>query len=319
MQTGPCFRQNLRHLLWVTAIGLVSIIGTSAARAAQAVTDFYVGAPPTQMYVQHWEAKDGEGRQAEPIIMIHGGSHTGTAWTTTPDGRPGFAPQLADQGWQVYVVDWPGMGRSGAWPESLAEGPETVVADLVALLDRVGPAVLMGHSIGGGLSFKVAEQHAEKVRAIVALAPAAVEGSNDLAPARPLDRMVIAPRQDAMDRFANADMFPKESFDNYYAGLVPYPPRIRNAAAGATNELKLDRSRLAVWKQVPVLFLCGEQDKTVPDQLSQTTADLMGVHRLLLGRDWNMPGHGHLFPVDKGNEQIAGRINEWLSTTLKGR
>ena len=43
-----------------------------------------------------------------PIIMVHGGSMSGTNYTGTPDGREGWAQYFVRQGYAVYVVDQPG-------------------------------------------------------------------------------------------------------------------------------------------------------------------------------------------------------------------
>jgi len=42
-----------------------------------------------------------------PIVMIHGGSQSGTNFTGTPDGREGWAQFFLRQGYAVYVVDQP--------------------------------------------------------------------------------------------------------------------------------------------------------------------------------------------------------------------
>ena len=47
-----------------------------------------------------------------PIVMIHGGSQTGTNFTGTPDGREGWAQYFARRGYAVYVVDQVARGRS---------------------------------------------------------------------------------------------------------------------------------------------------------------------------------------------------------------
>jgi pimeloyl-ACP methyl ester carboxylesterase len=56
-----------------------------------------------------------------PIIMVHGGSMSGTNYTGTPDGREGWAQYFVRRGYAVYVVDQPGRGRSGSL--SAASGP----------------------------------------------------------------------------------------------------------------------------------------------------------------------------------------------------
>src|SRR6185369_12169535 len=142
-----------------------------------------------------------------PIIMVHGGSMSGTNFTGTPDGREGWAQYFVRQGYAVYVVDQPGRGRSGfltaahgpmrnsergnsasrfvsqgkfkLWPQAAlhtqwpgngeTDDPATLqlamsqlpaiedfgkqqplVRDaLVALVDKIGPSILMTHSQGG--------------------------------------------------------------------------------------------------------------------------------------------------------------------------
>ncbi len=83
---------------------------------------FWVGAEPDPatgvqrgpMYV-YWEAAV-EVRHRYPIVLIHGGGGQGLDFLATPDGRPGWATLLVEQGWVVYVVDRPGHGRSPYTP-----------------------------------------------------------------------------------------------------------------------------------------------------------------------------------------------------------
>jgi len=51
-----------------------------------------------------------------PIVMVHGGSQTGTNFTGTPDGREGWAQFFLREGYAVYVVDQPGRGRAAYEP-----------------------------------------------------------------------------------------------------------------------------------------------------------------------------------------------------------
>lgn len=48
-----------------------------------------------------------------PIIMVHGSGLTGMSWETTPDGREGWATYFTREGFDTYVVDFPGRGRAG--------------------------------------------------------------------------------------------------------------------------------------------------------------------------------------------------------------
>jgi pimeloyl-ACP methyl ester carboxylesterase len=48
-----------------------------------------------------------------PIIMVHGSGLTGVTYETTPDGREGWATYFTRQGFDTYIVDFPGRGRAG--------------------------------------------------------------------------------------------------------------------------------------------------------------------------------------------------------------
>lgn len=285
----------------------------SRIEADAPVAEFFVQASTTPMYVQHWHANRSATVKKGPVIMIHGGSHTGTGWTTTPDGRPGWALMLAQAGWDVYVVDWPGVGRSGTRPENLQDTPVELVETLAVLLQRVGPAAVVGHSIGGALAFKLAEQAPASVRAVAAMAPASVESVRAGSVAAPMGLPSATTREGALARFASTPRFPKEAFDNYFASLVPYGPKIRNAAVGLTDELRIDPARRAIWnRDVPVLFVAAEDDRTVPPERAEETAKAMGVPVVFLGRDWGLRGHGHMFVIERETDEIAARVEAWL-------
>jgi pimeloyl-ACP methyl ester carboxylesterase len=67
------------------------------------------------MYVQ-WEAP-AQVRHPYPVVLVHGGGGQGLDYLGTPDGRPGWATYLVQDGYLVYVVDRPGHGRSPYQPD----------------------------------------------------------------------------------------------------------------------------------------------------------------------------------------------------------
>lgn len=64
------------------------------------------GAMYTEVYVPR------QIRQPYPVILWHANGQTGVQWMQTPDGRPGWAYRLLEEGYVVYVVDYPARGRS---------------------------------------------------------------------------------------------------------------------------------------------------------------------------------------------------------------
>jgi pimeloyl-ACP methyl ester carboxylesterase len=83
-------------------------------------------APTTMAGQMHvfYQIPSGEDGQAAryPIVMIHGSQQTGANFLGTPDGRPGWAAFFVSHGWPVYVIDQPGRGKSGYFPN--AYGPQ---------------------------------------------------------------------------------------------------------------------------------------------------------------------------------------------------
>jgi len=102
---------------------------------------FYVGGQPTivdgRTYVSHQMYVEvripAQQTHRYPIVMVHGGTMSGTNFTGTPDGREGWAQYFVRQGYAVYVVDQPGRGRSGYL--AAAYGP----ARVYFLDDRTAP------------------------------------------------------------------------------------------------------------------------------------------------------------------------------------
>jgi len=87
---------------------------------------FYVGGhyagPPGKetmdgaMYVEVWVPKNI--RHPYPVVFATGGGGQGSYnLKQTPDGRPGWAYDFVRQGYTVYMMDFPGQGRSAYNPE----------------------------------------------------------------------------------------------------------------------------------------------------------------------------------------------------------
>jgi pimeloyl-ACP methyl ester carboxylesterase len=75
----------------------------------------YWGEPGRQvmrgaMYTEVWVPR--QIRHPNPIVLFHGNGQTGVDWQQTPDGRAGWAYTLVDEGFVVYMVDYPARGRS---------------------------------------------------------------------------------------------------------------------------------------------------------------------------------------------------------------
>lgn len=276
--------------------------------------EFFVGDPPYQMYVQRWAPPDGSPRRSCPLVLVHGAGHTGVAWTSTPDGRPGWAPYFAGQGWPVYVVDWPGVGRSGFAPDFLSMGSGPIVKALVALLDRIGPSVIMGHSMGGAMAFLTADRAPDQVPAMVLVTPSAPANAGLHRPAVPADAPVRTDRATARSRFGSSMAPPDAAFEQYYRSLVPLSPSIMNAAHHQNDYFRIDHPDVV--RSRPILFITAEEDLTIMPDRSGPSSAFLGVTPVKVGPDWGLPGHGHMIIIEPGNLVVAEKVAGWLEANV---
>jgi pimeloyl-ACP methyl ester carboxylesterase len=267
-----------------------------------------------------------------PLLFIHGGSHTGDCYLRTPDGRGGWAPYVAARGRAAYVIDWPGHGKSPA-PEAFHEMSMQHVADEVTeLLADIGPAVLVAHSMGGVVGWRAAELAHDNVKAIVAIAPGppanlqprldAVEIARvrDEEPQRwaelgrpaamPAGVVVPAVRETALAMWANSDRFPHAAVETYLAGLVPESPRAMNERSNL-NGTGLRIGGPEALAGIPILVITGDQDPRHPRVTDEAIATYFGAEFIWLA-DRGIRGHGHMMMIEDGNEAIADLFLGWL-------
>ena len=320
-----------------------------------------------QMYVERLEPAHRTHRL--PLVLIHGAGQTGVNWLTTPDGRPGWAEWLAEQGWDVCMVDQPARGRSawlpdlngplkrlsastterlftapeqfpeqqGAWPQARLHtqwpggehkgragdpvfdqfyagqvgylaNPESeqLARDAgVALLDRIGEAILITHSQAGLFGWLIADARPQLVKAIVALEPtgppckdAIFQSGTD----RPwgLTSLPLAydPPVTADDPLEFEQQAAPDAPD-----LVPcwaqkgHPRRLKNLAG------------------IPVLLVTAEAsyhaayDHCTARYLAQSG---VGVELVRLA-DRGIRGNGHMMMLESNSLEIAALVDAWLS------
>ena len=310
-----------------------------------------------------------------PIVMVHGGSQSGTNFTGTPDGREGWAQFFLRQGYAVYVVDQPGRGRAAyegdvygksnklnpdttqqrfvaperyrLWPQahlhtqwpgngapgdavfdqffasqlpSIEDFTEQQVLNrdaLLALLEKIGPAILLTHSQSGAFGWPVADARPDLVKAIVAVEPNGppfygVENTG------------------APHWFRDA-----QTMVNVW-GITAVPLAYSPAAAKAADlaivrEAKPDAPDLVrCWLQksparrlpnlakVPILVVTSEASYHAPyDHCTVKYLQQAGLQptwtRLA---DEGIHGNGHMMMLEKNNMDIAAVMSRWLAKAV---
>ncbi|WP_051468340.1 alpha/beta fold hydrolase [Actinomadura oligospora] len=98
------------------------------------------------------------GGPGTPLLALHGHYNEASAFAA-------LAGALAPK-WRVIALDQRGHGESD---RAEGYGRDDYVADLVAFHDHLGlgPAVALGHSLGGVNAYQFAARHPERVRALI--------------------------------------------------------------------------------------------------------------------------------------------------------
>lgn len=95
-----------------------------------------------------------------PLLLLHGYPDNLQIWCE-------LAPRLASH-FEVIAFDWPGLGRSDAWPGGATPAH---MADRLVLLDtwRIERATLVGMDMGGQPALVFAAQRPDRVASLVVL------------------------------------------------------------------------------------------------------------------------------------------------------
>ena len=115
-------------------------------------------------------AEDGPAH-GRPVVLLHGITSSGGTWNW-------LVPLLADRH-RVLRLDFRGHGRSGR--SDVPYDYSGYVSDAVAVCEQAAnqPAVVIGHSLGGGAAAALAQQRPDLVRAVLLEDPA-LAGSTEI-------------------------------------------------------------------------------------------------------------------------------------------
>jgi pimeloyl-ACP methyl ester carboxylesterase len=277
------------------------------------------------------------GATRPPMVLIHGGGHTGACYLATADGRPGWASVFARHGHQVIVPDWPGVGRSGHVPHEQLNG-EVVVAGLAEVIGSLAePAIVLTHSMSGAYGWKLLERCGDRIARVVGIAPS-VPGNIQPAPVVVADdgaaidvrlfegaalmqlnrKAAFAPSAGFAEKKLVGDSrrFPREHMARYAASLIAIPPRL------PLERLNVDGSQLKVadfshYAGKRILVLTGTHDLDHPVDVDKPIVDWLNDHGakadfVYLG-DRGITGNGHMMMMESNSDQLADLIDDWLT------
>jgi pimeloyl-ACP methyl ester carboxylesterase len=242
-------------------------------------------------------------------VCLHGLGASWQAWRAVGE-------RLADT-FRVIAVDLPGFGRSPELPGGIFPLP-TVAGRLGAALDEleVGPHVVAGHSMGGGVAIVHALARPADVRAIALVAPAGLIATGEVRRAwrqpllhrlsREVTRVAapLLPRSEALRRraFARLVADPLALDEQTMSELAEGSRRGRSTGAAGTAIVHAGLRDRIDRLTMPALVVFGEQDEVIAPSGGPRLAAALPSATLLM-----LPRTGHL-PMIERPDEVAGAI-----------
>lgn len=274
-----------------------------------------------------------------PVVMIHGGGHSGACYLLTADNRPGWAYRFAYAGYPVWLPDWPGCGRSGDVPFEELTGARVVdalggVLAEAAASSPAGRVVVMTHSMSGAMGWKLAERNRHLIAKLVAVAPGppgniqpeatVVEETDEevvvesFGMTRRLsrDRAYVGGHEFVSHKLiGKSTRFPQAAFDAYAAHVAAVPPRLlyeRQNIRG--SQLKVENP--AIFKDLPVMVFTGEFDTDHPKHIDGAIVDWLKDAGAEVEFWWlpdhGIGGNGHMLMMEDNSDELADMIIGWV-------
>jgi pimeloyl-ACP methyl ester carboxylesterase len=288
---------------------------------------FWIGAGgEAPMYVE-WAGPEPGGRPS--LILIHGGGGQGLDWLGTPDGRPGWAPELAARGHRVYTVDRPGHGRGAQYAGALGEMGPPPSAEGLGVLFRspvgVHPTAHLQTQWPGDDGAPGADA------AILHMVASCRSMPTDLTIAHALERQLGA---ELIDRVGPSVLFThsaggpagwliaaaRPDLVRAIVALEPFGPPFRPAGDGlpglphGLTAVPLDGnlSGLPVLLVTAEASLLGHFDTEVRDYLTDAGANV----QLLRLADHGVHGNGHGMIFERNHLQVLDLVIDQLAGLL---
>ena len=240
-----------------------------------------------------------------PLVLLHGGGLSGTIWETTPDGRPGWLAQFLEAGIACHVVDGVERGRAG-WP--------------AVDWEKLGPPVTRSEREFWSLC-RIGAEADYAARRAFAGQRFPVERFEELArhsmPRWPqLRDAAVAAFVAALERIGPAAILcHSQGGDIAFAAAAARPELVRAMVCVEASGLPAAEAQ-AAHRGRPHLFVLGDFLDALPiwRALTQGTRDCaraLGGELWILG-ERGLPGHSHMPMMDRGGEEIAARLVDWL-------
>ncbi|MBM9502099.1 alpha/beta hydrolase [Leptospira sp. 201903071] len=241
-----------------------------------------------------------------PILFVHGAWHGGWCWNEN------FVPYFQKAGYEVYTLDLRGHGKSLSIGSFRWTSIGNYVQDVRKVLAQLPEStVLVGHSMGGLVVQKILETaHIPKAVLLASVPPYGVfRITLELLLKHPIRFLRVL---GTLSLFPLVED-PKLSQELFFSKLLSdtkafhYASRLQDESFFAfLGMLVLSLPKTKKIK-TPLLVIGGEKDRFFPPWEVTLTAKTYGVEPEIF------PNMGHNLMLDEGWENVAKRIDSYLS------
>jgi pimeloyl-ACP methyl ester carboxylesterase len=259
-----------------------------------------------------------------PILLIHGITSSSATWNKV-------GPMLAERH-TVLAPDLIGHGQSAKPKGDYSMGAFASGVRDLALALEIGPATIVGHSLGGGVAMQFAYQFPERSHRLAlvssgglgrkvhgSLRAATLPGSEIVIPllagrrvldagrsvGRVLDRLGVKLGTDVLEiARGHASLGDAESRAAFVHTL--------RASLDPTGQRVLATDRLYLAAELPLLIVWGKRDRIIPIGHGYRAHELVPNSRLEV---FERAGH---FPYLDDPDRFVATIEDWIDTTDPG-
>jgi pimeloyl-ACP methyl ester carboxylesterase len=265
------------------------------------------------VHVRVVEPGPGAAPAAPPLVLVHGFAASGRDWDD-------WAARLSSHR-RIVVLDLPGHGLTRTPPGYAASSDGFVrVVDGVATALALPPFVIAGNSMGGGVAWRYALAHPDRVKGLVLVDAAGWARPSGAAPGavrlmgvlrNPVGRVLIADSDvtPIAKRGLKAAMVDEArvtpALVRRFTDLLRAPGH-RAILLGIDQGAPATPERLAAIR-APTLVMVGREDRLIPAADGQRFADAIPGAELIV-----YPGVGHL-PMQQIPDRSAADLERWLA------
>jgi pimeloyl-ACP methyl ester carboxylesterase len=239
-----------------------------------------------------------------PLLLVHG--MNGGSWYLRS-----YLEAAAAAGWDTWAVNLRGHWGSRPVPDLGRISVLDYVQDVRDCLAALGPAVVLGHSMGGLVTQKIAEEGRARAAVLVTSAPprgivvlrwAVLSRMWRHAGVIFRSRPFLPSPEDAAALIANR--LPREIAERLYPQLVPESGRA--ARELALGQIGVDANRV----RCPVLVVGAEHDVITPASVQRKIATKYAATYL------EAAGHAHMLMLEDGWERPLDAILAWADRAV---